>query len=337
MEFKKYPSIENTYQADTLQAIADQGFGEAEYLVQEKIHGANLSFFTDGVAVSAAKRTEPVAEEESFYNAIALRDQHRQRMLDLFSALNAESGAKQITVFGELFGGGYPHPGVPRDESAQLVQQGIYYHPGNQFIAYDILLDAATFLDADATEAWLSRFGFLYARTLYRGSLTACLAYPNEFKTTLPAAFGLPELDGNTCEGVVIRPVQPLFFRSGSRVILKNKNERWSENNKYIDRALLRALMQTDNELSEAAQVMCEEIFKFVHENRLTNLLSKMGPVDLKKDLGRLQGMFNKDVLEDFLKVHHAAFGALEKAEGKSVTKFLNTQAAKLIRDYFGV
>ena len=38
MEFKKYNSIENSYQDDFLSSIIEQGFGEQEYLVQEKVH-----------------------------------------------------------------------------------------------------------------------------------------------------------------------------------------------------------------------------------------------------------------------------------------------------------
>ena len=78
---------------------------------------------------------------------------------------------------------------------------------------------------------------FIYAKTLFKGSLSDCLAYPNAFKTTIPGEYNLPELDGNTCEGVVIRPAQPHFLRNGSRVIIKNKNEKWAENNNYIDKA----------------------------------------------------------------------------------------------------
>lgn len=36
MEFKKYNSIENSYQKDFIDSIIDQGFGDLDYVVQEK-------------------------------------------------------------------------------------------------------------------------------------------------------------------------------------------------------------------------------------------------------------------------------------------------------------
>ncbi|MDN5422778.1 MAG: hypothetical protein L0G39_16725, partial [Chryseobacterium sp.] len=49
MIFKTYNSIENAYQARVIDQIRLQGFGDEVFIVQEKVHGANFSFFTDGV------------------------------------------------------------------------------------------------------------------------------------------------------------------------------------------------------------------------------------------------------------------------------------------------
>jgi Rnl2 family RNA ligase len=143
-------------------------------------------------------------------------------------------------------------------------------------------------------------------------------------------------LDGNICEGVVIRPAQPSFLRNGSRVIIKNKNEKWAENNNYINKAILKNLLSNDGEeLSEEANFLCEEIFKLITQNRLDNLISKIGEVNPKKDLGKVLGLYNKDVLTDFLKNYQERYHALEKQEIKAVNKFLNQYAAELINDYF--
>ena len=42
-----------------------------------------------------------------------------------------------LYIFGELFGGGYPHPDFPFVPE-ELVQTGIYYCPGLEFYAFDI-------------------------------------------------------------------------------------------------------------------------------------------------------------------------------------------------------
>lgn len=336
MEFKKYNSIENSYQDDFIRSIIEQGFGSLEYLVQEKVHGANLSFTTDGQRILSAKRTELILDNEDFYNSKLVLEKYKDKILALYNDLANKFDTESVTIFGELFGGGYPHPDVMKDDKAQLVQRGIYYCPSNEFYAFDIMIDNEKYLDTETANVLFEKHKFVYAKTLYSGCLSDCLTYSNTFKTTIPKKYNLPELDGNVCEGVVIRPVQPTFFRNGSRVIIKNKNEKWAENNNYIDKALLSDLLRNESEeLSEEASFLCEKIYKLITRNRLDNLVSKIGEVNLKKELGKVLGLYNKDVLTDFLKNYQDRYSGLEKQESKAVNKFLNKYAGELINDYF--
>ncbi len=335
MEFKKFNSIENSYQKDFVQSIFDRGFANIEYVVQEKVHGANLSFITNGKEVISAKRTELIADDENFYNSKPVLEKYKNKVTDLFQYLTKEFDLHTLTVFGELIGGGYPHKDVPINKDAKLVQRGIYYSPNNEFFAFDILINGEQYLDIEKINHLFENFGFVYAETLFRGSLSECLEYPNKFKSTLPAKFDLPELEGNLCEGVVIRPIKPLFFNSGSRILIKNKNEDWSENNNYINKDILRELLHDDEELSEEAENLCQEAYKYISQNRLNNLISKIGEVNQKKDYGRVLGMFNKDILTDFLKEYQNEYDALEKHESKAVNKFVNKHASQLVAEYF--
>lgn len=335
MLFNKYNSIENSYQEDFIKSIQEQGYAERDYIVQEKVHGANLSFITDGNTLVIAKRTGLIAPDESLYNAQLVQGNYQERVLALYQALVAQYNIKTLTIFGELFGGGYPHPDVSKDDKAKLVQQGIYYCPHNDFYAFDILLDNEQYLEVEIATQYFQDFGFIHAKSLFKGRLNDCLAYPNTFKTTLPQAFGLPELDGNLCEGVVIRPLRAAYLRTGSRVLIKNKNELWEENNNFIDKAILKQLIHDEDELSEAATLLCEEVYKYITQNRLSNLISKIGEINPKKDLGKVLGLYNKDTLSDFLKIHQDAYQALEKHESKAINKFLNKHATQLINDYF--
>ncbi len=335
MEFKKYNSIENSYQKDFIRSIVQQGFSDLEYIVQEKVHGANLSFITNGQNILSAKRTEIIQDSEEFYNSNIVLSNYKDNILALYSACAKQFDAKTITIFGEIFGGGYPHPDVPIDPNSKLVQRGIYYSPKNDFYAFDILVNNDKYLDAEKASNLFEEFGFIYAKTLFKGTLKECLDFPISFKTTIPQEFNLPELEGNICEGVIIRPIQAQFLRIGSRVIIKNKNENWAENNNLIDKNILNKLIHEDNELSEAANLLCEEIYKLITQNRLTNLISKIGEINPNKDIGKVIGMFNKDVLTDFMKNHKEKYDDLEKHESKAVNKFLNQQAGKLINEYF--
>lgn len=335
MKFKKYNSIENSYQEYFIGSIIEEGFGDLEYVVQEKVHGANFSFITDGQTILSAKRTELILDNEEFYNSKFVLANYKDKILNLHKSISADIDAKTVTVFGEIFGGGYPHPNFPIDNTAKLVQRGIYYNPQNDFYAFDILIDNDKYLDVETANAYFEKFGFIYAKTLQKGTLKDCLAYPNNFKTTIPTEYKLPELDGNICEGVIIRPTKATFFRNGSRVTIKNKNEKWAENNNYIDKGILNKLLNEGEELSEEASFLCEEVYKLITQNRLDNLISKIGEINPKKDLGKVLGLYNKDVLIDFLKNFQDKYNALEKHECKAVNKFVNKHAGELINDLF--
>src|SRR5690606_6790771 len=86
--------------------------------------------------------------------------------------------------------------------------------------------------------------------------------------------------------------------------------------------------------LSEEASLLCEEAYKLITQNRLDNVISKIGEVNPKKDYGKLLGLYNKDVLTDFLKNFQDKYDALEKHESKAVNKFVNKHAGQLITDY---
>ncbi len=335
MEFKKYHSIENSYQENFIHSIIEQGFGELEYVVQEKVHGANVSFITDGMRIVGAKRTELILDDEPFFNFHVVQDKYKDQIFALHKYLSEQFNTQTVTIFGELFGGAYPHPDIPIDENAKFVQRGIYYCPSNDFYAFDVLLDNEKYLDVETASQLFDKFGFMFAKTLFKGSLTDCLAFSNEFKTTIPSEYGLPALEGNICEGIVIRPLQPVYLRTGSRVLIKSKNQTWAENNNYIDKEILRKLFHDGEELSVEAIFLCEEIYQLITQNRLTNVISKIGDIDPNYPLGKVLGLFNKDVLNDFMKTYREKYAALEKHESKAVNKFLNKHAGKLIQDYF--
>lgn len=48
MRFKKYSEIENSYRKKNIDIIVAEKLDKGEFVVQEKAHGANLSFWYDG-------------------------------------------------------------------------------------------------------------------------------------------------------------------------------------------------------------------------------------------------------------------------------------------------
>ena len=81
-----------------------------EYVVQEKVHGANTSFLCDGENVRFAKRTSLLEAEEMFYDYPELLERYKDKVVALVKdVLSRYEDVKSVNVFGEMFGGTYPH------------------------------------------------------------------------------------------------------------------------------------------------------------------------------------------------------------------------------------
>lgn len=336
LEFKKYSSIENSFSTDFMKRVEEEMPADLEYVVQEKVHGANTSFLCNGNEVQFAKRTSVLAEDEKFYEYPELVEAYRERVLSLYKRVKAKyPDVTQISVFGELFGGRYPHKDVKVNRRLSLIQKGVCYTPDHEFYGFDIYLfgdGQNRYLPVDEVNEMFEAEGFFYAKTLFQGKLTECLHYPNAFESKISEWMGLPALEDNICEGIVIRPVVPMYLRNGSRVLIKSKNERFSEKKSVKTR---NKLFSEPIPYSEALKSLIEEADVYVTENRLTNVLSHIGEVVLPKDFGKVMGLFSKDVLEDFLKEHGSAYTALDKCEQKSLNKELNKLCTTLVKRVF--
>jgi Rnl2 family RNA ligase len=329
MEFKKYSSLENSFRTKYMQNIVDQGLSGGTWVVTEKVHGANFSFLCDGNEVRVAKRTG--LADEGFYNCGSVIEKYEHKVNRLFAHIkgNSEEEVDSIQVYGELAGGG-AYPGIK--SQVKSVQKGVHYSPELFFYAFDIRVnhpDKSVYVNYDEMVHLFQEFGFFYAKSLFKGTFQEGLEYSNEFPSTIPFSLGLPteELGENVCEGVVIKPIEEKRFNSGERVAVKNKNEKWSEKSSKS------RTPKVPVEIPEHIKGYVENISGYITENRLKNVLSKIGEVG-QKDFGKVSGLFVKDAIEDFLK-DNEGFKELEKSEQKMVTKNAGRLSAELIRPAF--
>ncbi|WP_250255246.1 RNA ligase, Rnl2 family [Chryseobacterium sp. Marseille-Q3244] len=330
MIFKTYNSIENAYQTRMIDQIRLQGFGDEVFIVQEKVHGANFSFFTDGKEIKIAKRTAFIEKEEKFYNAHQILEQYRKNVINLFQKVKTiYPNVETVVIYGELFGGSYNHKEVEPVKNAIKVQKGIEYAPYNDFYAFDIKLNGVTYLDTDIINSIFEKTGFFYAKTLFEGTLEEALRFPNVFNSKIPTWLGLPEMN-NMCEGTIIKTLKTKYFGNGARVILKNKNEKWIEKSKMVKKE--RKATQKQVDFSETAQNIWGEIQQYVTANRLNNVLSKIGEFE-PKIMGKVIGLFAQDILEDFEKDFPAVFTTIEKDEHKRINKKLNSLVIDCIKE----
>ncbi|MBB4807927.1 Rnl2 family RNA ligase [Chryseobacterium defluvii] len=330
MIFKTYNSIENAYQTRVIDQIIMQGFGKEIFIVQEKVHGANFSFFTDGKEIRIGKRTAFIQEDEKFFNAWQILERYRKNVMEVFQKVKIIFPEMEtMVIYGELFGGGYKHKDVEPVKDAVKVQKGIEYAPHNEFYAFDIKLNGTTYLDTDKVNEIFEETGFFYAKILFQGNLEEALKFPNVFDSKIPGRLGLPEIGDNICEGTVVKTLKTRYFGNGSRVILKNKNEKWTEKSKMVKKD---KPVHKEIHFSENAQNIWNEIQKYITVNRLNAVVSKIGEFEPKMT-GKVIGLFAQDILEDFEKDFPRAFTSIEKEEHKRINKKLNSMVIDCVKE----
>ena len=346
MEFKKYNSIDNSYREKTIHKIKELGYNskDIEWVVLEKIHGANFSLWMNEEGIKPAKRTSFIDDTDGkFFNYDSVIDVYHENLRAIYELSKdmiadlvemdkvTHDGKVEVILYGEIFGGNYGHDDVDKVSDAIKVQKGVDYCPHNDFYVFDMKINGRM-LNYDLFREFMEATGFLYAKPLHRGTFEECVEYENEYQTTIPAVYGLPEIENNICEGNVIKPVHTLFFPSKDRVILKNKNDKFKESSREPKEK--RQKKKEDITLSENSMEVLEDIRLHITENRLRNVISHIGEIN-NKMFGRLTGEFTKDTLEEYLKDNKEEYEKIEKAERKKIQKNISNLCAEVIRNNF--
>jgi len=336
LQFTRYDSIGYIFDRDFMAQIRLERFDTQEYVVQEKVHGSNTCFVTDGKTVSFGKRNGFIAEDEYFYEYEELLERYTPKVITLYSIVKEHfKDMEVLTVFGEMFGGNYPHPDVTNNTNVSIIQKGVYYSPDHEFYAFDLYVgneENGFYASVDESTNFFERGNFFYAKTLFRGTLDECLNYPNNSITLIPDWLGLPPIENNICEGIVIRPVVTNYLSNGARILLKSKNEHFLEK-KSIKKRIPKWLVE--HSYSEQLTNLLLVVEQYVTENRLHNVESKIGHVSMPKELGKMIDLFSEDILDDFLKENSGNYAAIEKNEQKIFSKHLRDMAAKMIKKVY--
>jgi Rnl2 family RNA ligase len=336
IEFKSYSDIENSYRLKTISMISDHGLAYGDWVVTEKVHGSNFSFGIAYDEIKCGKRSGWL-EKDNFFNYQDVLEDLNKNLCVLFhlvcEAYNLPKEQVKCILYGEIFGGSYPHKDVPKHPTSIRVQKGVFYSPYNEFYAFDLKVNGS-YINYNLFQELMEATGFFYAKPLYIGDLKTCLAYPNEFPTTIPNQLGYPLIDHNICEGVVIKPLDTRYFTDGSRVILKNKNERFKEvsegNVKIKDLGDHVSII----ELTEESKTIIENVSAYITKNRLIAVLSKIGDVT-DKDFGKLLGLFVQDVIKDFEKDNDDIISKTESDQRKLIKNGIRGLGIDFVRKDF--
>ena len=336
--YEKIPESLNHWQIDD---AAYRRFDRIDWVVTEKVHGANLCFAIDRLGIRCAKRKEFISEKDNFFNYQKLLDQLKGKINEAFALIQQKyPQVSQMFIYGELFGGGYPHPDVEPDYTVQLVQTGIYYSPTIEFYAFDVAIfpgynpENKVYLDYDCALEIFQATGIFHARPLFVGKWNEACSYPIEFDSTIPAELGLPALSHNPAEGVVIKPLKSIYLETKKgkiRPIIKNKIAAFTEDKRFHQAQKWQDERSPIQE--EHLSLLKWEAFNLVTENRLQNTISKIG-TDYRRQSRQMFRLFVEDVLEEIVQTKSEEFASLTSHEKNKFTEYLQGEVRQLFKGF---
>ena len=292
------------------------------WVATEKVHGAQLVVAYDGRDVYVGKRKAWLRADEPFFGWQLMRGQ-----LEYAVKVALGDGSAAVRIYGELYGGHYPHPAVAPTPGTMAVQTGVWYSPDIRFALFDVLRhehpdDPGVFRPYAEVAAIANAAGLDVVPLLARGPRSTLDAVPVRFPSRLPHVHGLPELPNNFAEGVVLRPDTPLSPEQ--RPVLKIKIAEFDE--RYFDQS---------HPWDPQANLRLADLRRIgeamVSPARLAIARSKVGP----EALDELQDEVILDVMVDLSDAYPAAMTALTGAEEAQLQAAIRTatKQALALRD----
>ena len=317
MEFEKYPKIHNVSDK-LLMRYQCSKIDTRDWVALEKIHGANMSFTLADGRIIPARRNAFIGDDRSFMTAGLCID----GVIEKIRNNRKLFGSDIVRLYGELCGGLYPEPSVLNFKDLSPVQREVYYSPIHHFVLFDVKVNDK-FLPHDEVAEIGTLLNLHIAPIIAEGPLEELLEISPVFHTKFPETIGLPPIENNYAEGLVLKPRVPIFYKGGDRVIIKHKNPAFAEK-----KARKKRVPQPIN-LSEDATKVLNTLSKYVTEQRLNNILSHG---DNYSNFGELQGAYMRDLLEEAFAEEGITPKQLDSKERKRVSKILFRSIADVIR-----
>ena len=286
-EFKKFNSLENSYRENFIHKIREQGYEDEEYIITEKLHGANYSFTVvveGGIVVSVipAKRSGYIHSDEKFYNHRPVYEKYVDKVSNLALCLLKDKNMSDgvVTVYGELYGGN--------------IQGGMAYPLEQDFAGFDITING-TPIDKRKAFSLMNEYEIPTVPVLgVAPSLSDSLVHNESFVTNLLRDGFDVANQQSEAEGIVIEPVNPRYLTTGERVYIKKKTKRFLEKGKN-------KIEKPKVGLNESLSKLLETSLEYINENRFNAVVSKEGEVSIKM-IGKVAGLMTQDIVVDIIK-----------------------------------
>ena len=203
----EYPKIETLFERDKATFVVDPNKLKSpvigtirEWDVTEKIDGTNIRVMLDlDGTVRFNGRTDNAQLPGDLVQYLV-----RTFQQDKLKEVLWRGGPQSVVLYGEGYG-----PGIQKG--------GGLYRADKAFILFDVLVDGKWWLDLEATQGIAAALGIDHVPYLGRMTMSeivslTCIPFQSKIGTAM-------------AEGIVARPIEPLFDRRGSRIIIKLKTK----------------------------------------------------------------------------------------------------------------
>ncbi|APR85839.1 RNA ligase, phage-associated [Minicystis rosea] len=320
------------------------------WIATEKIHGANFCLVSDGVEVRAARRKAYLAPDEDFFGHRALLRRIAPQVIRAAAGvIERDARVAFVFVYGELFGGRYPHPKVRAEPEVQAVQTGCWYSPKIEFCAFDLGVmhrgkNERAYVDHDEAARVFAGAGIFHAKPFARGSYEELIQVPLGFESTIPAALGLPPLPaGNKAEGLVLKPARSVSVprTEGSiRPVIKRKIPEFAEDARYHGATKwVASPAPAPGASAGALSWLRDETSALLTGTRLAAAVSKVGrvrPGDTKR-AGEVLSLLLEDIDAELSTRAPALLQSLAPRDAQALRRHIETEARALIEIHLDV
>jgi len=319
MLFKRFPSIDNHYQSKSINLwiIRYSQLRFDKYVLQEKIHGSNFQIALNATRTKFGKRSNWLKASENFYDWTNVIDNYKHEIKTLRHWLVKHSDAKQMRMYGELYGYG--------------IQNGVDYCTDKRVIFYDMYLD-----DIPMCPKFMEDVLYLIGLThllipviAYVDSLQEAFDYDISKTKTLLNDGVANKFKNQVIEGVVIKPYEKVYTNVYDHPFyLKMKNP-WA-----WDRSKPKNGKRARNLCSPELQKAQELFMEYLNETRVKDMFSKEGPIEKPSQIGKYISLVLEDAKADFLKDHEKEFMKCTSKEQKLVFSITGRIIAPILKTF---
>lgn len=267
-EFFQYQKIYDDY---NIQKLNREITDSIEWYVEEKVHGANLSIYNNGINCIFAKRYSFIEETDNFFGYKILKNDLIIKTNKIYEILKNKYILDYVIVYGELINSVLPH------------METNLYSPNLHFMAFDIASvfnSKINFLNRIEFTQNCVYADFFYSMPLFYGKYDEAIKYKLNFNSTIPSKLGI---EYNMAEGIIIRPSREIYYKDKNkklvRYIIKRKHNNFREN--IIDKHNLHP---------------CDIILSMINVNRYNSIKSKYGKISNYDMINYM----TDDILEDY-------------------------------------